>query len=207
MMVAPMLFAGSTFAGDVELDEDVFIETDNARFSFNNMSFDTVIINNSFLQLDTLIFDIDTNNTVNISFVYINDRLHWANELDLIMEFVADCPTDEKVFFNISGLKSDVLYKINRNGSPIANLTTNSHGNLSFNNSDWSNKTFTVIQLDKINYNIRRVTTRLIDDFLPIFIVLAGVAGVIALYATNDVRVFLGVIIGMLLFVEALKIM
>jgi len=207
MMIAPMLFACGSTADDLNINEDVFIEIDNAIFDFDNMSFDSIIINNSFLQLNTLIFDIDTNNSVNISFVYINDRLHWANELDLIMEFVADCPTDEKVFFNISGLKSDILYEINQDGSPIANLTSNSHGNISFNNSDWSNKTFTIIQLDKINYNIRRVTTRLIDDFLPIFIVLAGVAGVIALYATNDIRVFLGVIIGMLLFVEALKIM
>lgn len=206
-MLSPLFFAGVSSANDILINEDVFIETDCARYSFNNLSFDMIVINESYLQIDNLIFDIDTNNTVNISFVYINPRIQFGNELDLIMEFVADCPTDEKVFFNISGLKPDVLYEINRNGSAIANLTTNSHGNISFNNSDWSNKTFTVIQLDKINYNIRRVTSRLIDDFLLLFIVLAGVVGVITLFATNDIRACLAVMVGLLLFVEILKIM
>jgi len=205
-MIAPILCACGSTADDVELNEDVFIEIDHARFNFNNMSFDSIIINNSFLQLEDIVLDIDTNNSVNITFTYFNHRIHRANEQDWIMEFIAECATDEKVFFNISGLKSNILYEINRDGSPIANLTSNNDGNISFNNSDWSNRSFRIIQLDKVNYNIRRVSNQLIDDYLPIFIVLAGVAGVIALYATNDIRVVLAVLIGMVLFVEALKI-
>ena len=206
MIMAPLIFACGSSADDISLNEDVFIEIDHARINFDNMSFDSIIINNSFLQLEDIVLDIDTNNSVNLTFTYFNHRIQWANERDWILEFVAECATDEKVFFNISGLKPGILYEINRDGSPIANLTSNNDGNISFNNSDWSNKTFRIIQLDKVNYNIRRVSNQLIDDYLPIFIVLAGVAGVIALYTTNDIRVVLAVLLGLVLFAEVMNI-
>ena len=205
MMFTAMLLSCETTNSELILYDDVSVYNGNTTITFDSFTFTYLEFNESYLQIDNLIFDIDCNNTaLNMTFVYINPRIEWANERDLILEFTANCSTT--VVFNISGLKANVLYEISRDNNPITNLTANEYGNISFSNSIWSNRTFRIIQLDKINYNIRRVTNILIDDYLPIFIVLAGVAGVIALYATNDIRVVLAVLLGLILFAEALKI-
>ena len=205
MLLGSMLFATcETANSEITLYENAYFYTGNTKYEFDNMSFTYLELNETCLTVNDLLWKIQSNQRVNITFEYINPQINWANERDLITRFIVNASS--KVYFNISGLKTNILYEISLDNIAIANVTSNHDGNISFINSDWSNKTVRIIQLDKVNYNIRRVSNQLIDDYLPIFIVLAGVAGVITLFATNDIRAVLVVLLGLLLFAEVMKI-
>jgi hypothetical protein len=135
---------------EVVVDTDWNFEVGNETYTVNDTTrtFNKIILNDNWICFNDTGFNITSPNTITIYIDYINTSIEASND-DLILEFVAETNTGQ-VNFNINGLKTNHNYRIKRNGTNLGTFTTNSSGELFFNNTVWSKKVFTILHIGTV---------------------------------------------------------
>lgn len=118
---------------------DVFAHVDNITYNTtHNMSFNRVLVEDNYLQLNSSKFYVNSPSNINISMDYIRSNIYDAGYGDLAMSFYVENTSDgDDVYFNISGFLVGIVYEIDLNGVEIESYEANTSGYITFSNNDW----------------------------------------------------------------------
>jgi hypothetical protein len=126
----------------------VKFEVENEIYAINQvMVFSKITISDSYIVFNNTGFYIDSPNYITISLQFINSNIGQANNGDLVLQFSANTNSGN-VLFDISGFPPGNEYKVERDGNPISYPIADSSGIISFSNSLWSNREFSIYQID-----------------------------------------------------------
>jgi len=110
---------------------------DNAYFATNDsMSFSQIHLSENYVEFNNSKFNISSPNRVNITLVDINESLSGAVG-DTFIKFYANTSSGN-VYFNISGFTNNQNISVYRDSIVYTNVSANSSGWISFNDSTWS---------------------------------------------------------------------
>jgi hypothetical protein len=110
------------------------------------MDFSSIIISDNYIIFNTTGFYLDSPNDITISLNFLNSSINQAGNGDLVLQFFANTNSGN-VLFHLSGFPPGNEYEIQRDGTPISYSIANSSGFISFSNSAWSNREFSISQL------------------------------------------------------------
>lgn len=154
---------------------DVFANVGNVQYNTTHpMEFSNLIVDDTYLILNTSRFCITSSNNINISLNFLDCCMICSEVGRKLIEFYANTSSGN-VFFNISGFENSLNYSIYRDNTLYANVTSNATGYVSFNNSLWGktykftiNCSTLILQIynpspsdlaTNVNYNINGVQT------------------------------------------------
>lgn len=116
----------------------------NEAYTINaTMFFSQIIINSLSMVFHTIGSSMFTSNSNTIIPISISNTVSGATKREKILDFYATTPSGQ-VTFNIDGFESTKRYQVKRGGSPKNNTTSNSSGDITFQNTVWSEQHFKV---------------------------------------------------------------
>ena len=107
------------------------------------MKFHTITIDDSYIIFNTTGFYVTSGNAITVTLSYINSNIVGAGDGVKVLEFSAST-TGGSVSFGLSGFQSGNKYDVKRNGTTIASVTADGSGLISFSNSAWSTRLFSI---------------------------------------------------------------
>ena len=177
----------------IDADNFDYILSGNENYTFaSGMVLDTLWVNETWVRMNDIYFNITSSNTINLSVSYLNNNIINQVAGTTILTFNADTTGAAPVWFNLSGFKVNHSYGVYRDNAKIQGLTSNLDGNLSFSNTVWSDHEFDVVDEGntiRVTY-ARSATADTVDTSYTVLnlvgiIGLAVVAAVILLYVVG----------------------
>jgi len=103
----------------------------NCYLEIDSLSFDPIIVSNSYVMFNTTDFKVTSTNRTNISIIFINTSITDATAGDLLVDFCAH-NTGGIVWFNISGFTYTVNYSVYKNSVLLGYDVADVNGDISF---------------------------------------------------------------------------
>jgi len=145
-LVIFFLLSVAVSAEAVRITPDIQFVVENETYTVSHpMDFHTITIADSYIIFNATRFSVASGNTITISLVYLNDDIMGAGDGEKILEFYATT-TSGLVWFDLSGFLVGTEYEVRRGGTPIALVTADGTGVISFSNSVWSTQLFEIYQ-------------------------------------------------------------
>lgn len=204
-------------ANAIIVGTDVTFQSGNEHYTIlSPMNFNHILVNDTWIRMDNINWNISSSNTININISHITDNIYGVINGENALTFNA-YTSSGNVFFNISGFIGNRSYDIYRDYVLIEEVTSDINGVISFSNNIWSEHTFQINALS-ISLNINGTDfinepwntsfnpyTDLFDSIVgngSVFFLIPFVALIIGLYYKSDNPAYVAafmIIIGTLL--------
>lgn len=135
------------------LNDNVWFSTDTA-FSLREIR-QSVGVTPAYIIFNDVELQVTSNEHINITLLEVIEYTSTARYQDTIIKFKVNSPAGNTVVFKIGGLSVDSVYSVKVDSNDALGKASNSYGYITFQQTSWSNHTFTVTEgKDKVQNSI-----------------------------------------------------